>query len=358
MTLYRSEMESHPDRPRRVTLKEVAQEVGVSICTVSVVLNGSRSGSHISERTQATILESAARLGYRPNQVARTLKDGRTRIIGLIPSTVDLNMVMGPHLQQVMNGVVNVLEEAHLDLLLLTRCDPKNAGDVLDVVLDGRLDGVIMVSPRHDSRVFALLQDAGFPAVMIDGDTSAGNASFSVDNQFAVNLAIDHLVGLGHHRIAHLAGNASQTIAQQRFQAYMRRMEYHSLPIPDGYVQVAGFHTSEAFKAVQRLIQLTDRPTAVFCANDDMAIGAIEGAKAVGLDIPIDLSVVGFDDVPHAPLISPGLTTVHHPIAEIGRRAAESLIALIEGQPRPIHPDLPVHLVIRGSTAKPMVVSS
>lgn len=124
----------------RATLKEVAKEVGVSVCTASVVLNGSNSGSRISESTREAVVAAAQRLGYRANRLARSLHAGRTHMIGVVPAAANTNILLGPHLQHVLNGVVNETETRGYDLSLITRCDQYNAANLLDILLDGRVD--------------------------------------------------------------------------------------------------------------------------------------------------------------------------------------------------------------------------
>ncbi|HVL40351.1 MAG TPA: LacI family DNA-binding transcriptional regulator, partial [Fimbriimonadaceae bacterium] len=205
---------------RRVTLRELAKEAGVSVCTASVVLNGSRSSSQISSDTRRALQDLARARGYRPNRTARSLRGGRTQTIGVVPAFVDQNMLLGPHLQLVMNAAANTLAEAHYDLLLLTRYDQAMIDPLLDAILGGRLDAVMLVSPRTDCRLSQRLSEAGFPYVVVDGAPDADDRTFAVDNAAGVELALRHLLDLGHRRIAHITGRDNIPVARLRHRAF------------------------------------------------------------------------------------------------------------------------------------------
>ena len=148
---------------RRATLRDIAQDVGVSTGTVSVVLNGARSGTSVADRTREAIHASARRLGYRPNWVAKSLQGGATRTVGIIPTEAGRDFLLGPHIQRVLNATANVLHERHHDLLVITRCDQSDGRGILEAVVNGRVDGAIVVAPHIGSRLVETLAEANFP---------------------------------------------------------------------------------------------------------------------------------------------------------------------------------------------------
>ncbi|HWD41494.1 MAG TPA: LacI family DNA-binding transcriptional regulator [Fimbriimonas sp.] len=338
----------------RVTLKQVAREVGVSVGTVSVALNGSRSGTQISAETRNAILESAKKLGYRPNWMARTLLGRRTHTIGFIPTLFEGMLTCGPYLHQVLDGVVNMFEPHNFDILFLTRAEASGG----EAILDGRVEGAILVAPRIDSPLVSLLKEANFPFVVVDGEPMEDVPVFTVDNAAGVKLAIDHLIGLGHRKIAHIAGSKQLADGRSRRDAFLAETKRRGLRVPPHWVEFGNFTNPGGAAAMSRLLSLKPYPTAVFCANDEMAMAAIEVIKQAGLDVPGDISVLGFDNIPASAIIQPALTTVNHPLDTITKAAASSLYELIHGRPALDTQIFGCELIVRGSTAKPMEVSS
>ncbi len=319
-----------PNEKSRATLKEVANAVGVSICTASVVLNNSHSGSRVSESTRAAVIEAARTLGYRANQLARSLHAGHTHVLGVVPAATDTNILLGPHLQHVLNGIVNETEVHGYDLSLITRCDQSKPSDLLDALLGGRMDGVIVVAPRSNSRLIPLLRNEKLPMVVIDGDPDQCDNIFEIDNEASVLKAIRYLHSLGHKKIGHIAGPQDLYAARIRKDAFFRGMSMLGIPLRTEWLQVGLFDVVSGEEAMNRILKNDDLPTAVFCANDEMAFGALNAMHSKGLQIPKDISIMGFDDVPVASLTSPPLTTIKHPVDEIARAATAALINYIE----------------------------
>ena len=319
----------------RATLKEVANAVGVSICTASVVLNNSNSGSRVSEATRQKVMEAARTLGYRANQLARSLHAGTTHVIGVVPAAADTNILLGPHLQHVLNGIVNEAEIAGYDISLITRCDQSHPSDLLDVLLGGRMDGVIVVAPRSNSRLIPLLRNENLPMVVIDGDPEQCVSNFVIDNEASVRMAIHTIHQLGHSHIGHIAGPQDLYASRIRKDAFFREIQRLGLPLKMEWLQVGVFDIPSGYEAMRRILKHDSHPTAVFCANDEMAFGAIHAIHDHGLLVPDDISIVGFDDVPVAALTNPPLATVRQPVDEIARTATASLISGIEN-------DLPI----------------
>lgn len=314
----------------RATLKEVAREVGVSICTASVVLNGSSSGSRISNGTREAVIDAAQRLGYRANQVARSLHAGRTHMIGVVPAATDTNILLGPHLQHVLNGIVNETEAHRYDLSLITRCDQSHPTDLLNALLGGKMDGVIVVAPRSHSRLLPLLREESLPMVVIDGDPEQCDNYFVIDNKHAVRMAIRHLFDLGHRNIGYIAGPQDLYAARIRKDAFFEVMQEFRLEVHFEWLQVGAFAYQSGIEGVKRILRNPNLPTAIFCANDETAFGAMDAIQHAGLRVPEDISVIGFDNVPLALHSHPPLTTISQPVDEIARAATAALLANIE----------------------------
>jgi LacI family transcriptional regulator len=312
----------------------VAREVGVSVCTASVVLNGSRSGSRISDTTREAVVEAAKRLGYRPNQVARSLYAGTTHTIGVIPSATNNDIMLGPHLQHVLNGVVNEAKAHGYDLSLITRADQSHVTDVLDVLLGGRLDGVIIVAPSEGSRLVSLVQSEGFPAVVIDGAPEECENLFMIDNASAVRTAVRYLYDLGHRNVGYIAGTQALYEARVRKDVFFSEMKDLGMRSDIRWIQLGAFDFPSGDQAMRRILSADELPSVVFCANDEMALGAIHALQVAGRRVPQEIGVIGFDDTPMAQFSRPPLTTIRHPVDIIARGAAAALIARIEsGEP-------------------------
>lgn len=318
----------------RATLRMVAKDVGVSVCTASVVLNGSSSGSRISETTRDAVMEAARRLGYRANQLARSLHAGTTHTIGVVPAATATDIMLGPHLQHVLNGVVNEAKAHGYDLSLITRVDQSYVTDLLNVILGGRLDGVIVVAPRLGSRLVQMLQEESLPMVVIDGDPEECEDLFMIDNEAAVRAAIRYLCQLGHVNVGHIAGSQSLFEARIRKDVFFAETQALRMNVDLRWVQVGSFDFSSGGDAMRKILMADTLPTAVFCANDEMALGAIHALHAARIRVPDEIGIVGFDDVPMAVFANPPLTTIRHPVDLIARSAAASLIENIEsGKP-------------------------
>lgn len=333
---------------KRATLRDIAQDVGVSTGTVSVVLNGARSGTSVADRTREAIHESARRLGYRPNWVAKTLQGGRTRTIGIIPTQAGQDFLLGPYLQRVLNAVANVLAAQHHDLLILTRCDQSDAEGILQGVVNGRIDGAIVVAPPFDSRLVETLDAAGFPFVVIDGVPGGHAACFDVDEAEGTRLGLEHLRSLGHRRIAYIAGPQNINSGRERLEAFLRNWG------PDEPTIACGDYTIDSGTAAFRaLLDRGERPTALLCANDEMAAGAMRAAREAGLVVPRDLSIVGFDDSPSSADLQPALTTYAQPVDRVAAAAAEAVLGCLDNLEPVRGKTFPGHLVIRESTDRP-----
>lgn len=331
-----------------VTIEEVAQRAGVSTATVSRALRGL---PHVSAQTRATVTRIALDLGYVASKSASNLATGRTRTVAVVTP-----WIAKWFFARAIEAVERELHAQGYDVLLLVL--PPGAGtgrrpDFDPEVLRQRVDAVAVLTVPLTGTELDRLRRLGLPIVFVGGSV-AGLMSVRIDDLAVGRLATEHLLALGHSRIAHINGDPDEPL---NFSAPVdRRAGWLSAlrqagAVVDPRLDVPGMFTVEGgMQAMERLLALDEPPTAVFAASDEMAFGALTAARAAGLDIPADLSIIGVDDHELAPLF--GLTTIAQPVVEQGRAAAALLLqTLAGGQSGREHRVMPVTLVERGSTA-------
>jgi LacI family transcriptional regulator len=334
----------NPHGPLNITIVDVAREAGVSYSTVSRVLNGYE---FVKEDTRQRVLEAARRLGYVANQQARSLAGGKTRVIGLLVPGLD-NGYVG----EVARGVDEEIARAEYEMALYTthRNEGKEHSYAVKLA-KGLSDGLLLVVPLVTGEYLEALREQQFPYVLID-QTDPANQSSIVDstNWQGAYEVTQYLIGLGHKRIGFITGLMTLTSAVDRLEGYKAALLDHHLAYDPALIVPGDFLQPGGFSACNRLLDLAQRPTAIFASNDLSAFGAMEAARDRGLDIPGDISIVGFDDMPQASLVYPQLTTVRQPLDQMGRVAARMLIDEIE-HPRctPRRVTLSTSLVIRDS---------
>lgn len=328
---------------RRPTITDVARAAGVSVATVSKAIND-RDG--VSASTHAHVLSVVAELGYESSLVATSMRRGRTHVIGVLVAEFE------PFALQLLQGVSTALQGTAYDVLAYA--GTVSAGDHLGWErrslsrLGGTLiDGAILVTPT------TMPAQASVPIVAVDPHTGPdGPATVAVLNVDGARAATEHLITLGHRRIAHLRGRTDLESAHQREAGYRQALEAAGIRVDPALIIDGGYRAASATAGAHALLDLTDRPTAVFAANDLTAIEMIRVAAERGLSTPDDLSVVGFDDVPQASSHTPQLTTVRQPLVEMGASAVRVLLSMLEGGD-PEHVRMPAELVVRASTAAP-----
>jgi LacI family transcriptional regulator len=345
-------IDDSPPRRRRPTIYDVARLAGVSTATVSRALNGTAA---IAAPTRAAIDDAVEQLGYRPNPIARSLVTKSTQTIALL-----LPDITNPFYAELVSGAEQVLAERDQAMLLCTTGgDPEQEARYLRLLrakhVDGALvDGLVLPSER----IAAFVED-GFPIVCLDRDVDSSLIPLvQVDNRLGARLATDHLLSLGHTRIAHVSG-ANERISGERAAGYREALAAAGI-VPDASIETSGdFVEAGGHAAMQRLLESGARFSAVFCANDLSAIGALHAIISSGRKVPLDLSIVGFDDIRLAPYTSPGLTTIHQPAFEIAEHATELLLQLIRGTaPKTMLHLFAPRLVVRGSTGPPRQIST
>jgi DNA-binding LacI/PurR family transcriptional regulator len=328
-------------RARRPTATDVARAVGVSQATVSLVLSGKDAG-RVSEATRDAVLRAAASLGYEPNTAARNLRLGRADSVALVIPDIE-----NPVFAKLLLGVSGVVRDAgYVVILFDERENPGWARSLAGGLAAGLFEGGIMHTPEAGPRSSVLR--AHQPIVLIEA-TARGTASVQLGVADAVRDAMEHLVGLGHRRIAHVAADYAKETFELRRQTWLTAMA--TLGEPTHEVR-ATWEIEAAQGAVSELLRLSDRPTALLCDGDLLAAAAYRAARAHGLSIPGDLSVVGFDDIPLARLLDPELTTIAFPASAIGQAAGSLLLSRIaEPDEPPVRIDIRLPLQVRGSTA-------
>ncbi len=329
---------------RRATITDVAEAAGVSVSTVSKVING-RYG--IASTTASRVQQIAHDLGYESSLVARSLRSHRTHVIGILVAEFE------PFSTEILKGAASALDGTDYELLAYTGA--RQSGNVgwerryLSRLSGTLIDGALLVTPS------VVDADAGIPLVSIDPHAGpAGLPTVDSDNFTGAVLATQHLIELGHRRIAFMAGRPDLESSRLREAGFRRALADAGLALDPALLRVGDYSRDTVREPVAELLALDDPPTAVFAANDLSAMGTMDVARERELDVPGGLSVVGFDDIPESTRTAPPLTTVHQPIQEMGAAAITMLIALLDGGEVPqTHVRLPVSLVLRGSTAAP-----
>lgn len=335
------------DASARVTIGDVAARAGVSIATVSRVVNGRYGVADATiTRVQAVIDE----LGYESSLIARSLRNQRTNVIGILVAGIE------PFSAELLKGADRAVRETHFELVVYSGGVEVDDGWERRYLsrLGGTLtDGTILVTPT------VVEVERTHPIVAVDPHVG-GSKLPTVDSQNFEGAieATRHLTVLGHRRIGFLAGRHDLESARRREAGYREALAEAGIPFDPGLVQVGAYTEATAEEPARRLLSLDDRPTAIFAANDLSAIQVLRTAAAYGLAVPDDLSVVGFDNIPGSALTEPPLTTVDQSIQELGEEAVRILVDLIDGpvgrdEAAATHVTLPTKLVVRRSTGRP-----
>lgn len=331
-----------------VTIFDVARMAGVSYATVSRVLNNR---DHVKPETRNTVLEVARQLGYVASPQARSLAGGRSQVIGLVLQRFD-----SAYIGEIIRGIDTALDAAQYDLMLYTshRHKSKESGYVA-ALARGLADGLLLLLPRQPEAYLESLRRQRFPYVLIDHQGIGDYArSVGATNWQGAYDATRYLIGLGHRRIGFVTGALELGCAVDRLAGYRTALSDAALPSDPALIYTGDFLQPEGYAGGQALLRLPTPPTAIFASNDDMAFGVMDAARDRGLRIPVDLSVVGFDDLPRAAAVHPALTTVRQPLEEMGQTATRMLLQLIADPQLPLgRVALPTELVVRESCQPP-----
>lgn len=331
-----------------VTIKDIARAAGVSPSTVSRALNNS---PLIREETKERIRRIAAQLGYERNELAQSLVKGKSKALGLIVADIT-----NPFFAEVAKGVEEVAHSRGYGLILCnTGEDPEKERSYSLLLRRKRVDGLIITSVTLEDPILSDLERAGVPFVLVSRVSDTVDAPYIiVDDALGARLAAEHLIGLGHHRIACISGPTAVEPGKVRAEAFRETLGAHGVKVPGTWVVHTDFSWKGGEAAARALLSKRRRPTAIFAANDLLALGVLTAAHELGLEVPGDLSVVGFDDITYASLPLIRLTTVAQPVYEMARIAAGWLIDVIEGKRRrKLRRVMRPRLIVRETTAPP-----
>ncbi len=331
----------------RVTVADVAAAAGVSVMTVSRALSGK---GYVAEATRAKVREAAESLGYVANLGARAMKGGRTQVLGLLVSDFQ-----SPVIAAIINAISRVVKQAGLDLILydIAAPDGDRARPEIVPLLSSLCDGLLLILPGKHAEQLEQFRRTRVPVVLVNyWRAPTPLPVVRADNYEGAYALTEHLLGLGHRRIAFMRGTAHSGQSAERERGYVAALAAAGLQ-PDPALIVQGdFGQRSGFEQGQALLGLGEPPTAIFCASDLMALGVLDAARLAGLAVPGQLSVAGFDDIPTAAHCHPALTTVRQDYEQLGDSAVRLLLQHIEnGAPRGMRIELQSQLIIRESTS-------
>ena len=342
---------------QRVTIRQLARLSGVSVGTVSRALNGY---TDVNPETRERIMRLASELDYTPAAAARSLVTQRSHVIGVVLDTGEGHPdLQHPFFHDVMAGLKNEIGASGFDLLLFASEHPGNGygrHSYLKRARHHNVDGVVVMGLDPEDPEVGRLARSEMPTVGVDAALEGPNTTFVIsDNARGARLAVDHLHGLGHRRIATITGLLETRPAADRLRGYRAALQEHGLAYRDELVAYGDFYTESGRRAMAQLVGLEEPPTAVFAASDMMALGAIRAAADAGLSVPGDVSVVGFDDMQLAGHLNPPLTTLRQDKGGLGSAAGRVLARIVEGDESASEHIvvLPVELIERGSSGPP-----
>ena len=331
------------------TIKDIARRLNISISTVSYALNdGPRP---VPAEVRDRVLAVARELEYRPNQLARAMATGRADTIAVVPPRDAHPLLVSPYLQAVLTHIIEAAEELGQDILLRTTGDSDS--DTLNrTVLSGKADGLLLIAPHQGSQLAAEAARQAFPCVVFSADAPPGAVSVSMDNDAATRTALDYLLSLGHRRIGHLTGRDGLRDSNLRQRAFREIMTANHLPLREEWIQPGDFMYQRGREAAERILRLPDRPTALLAANDESGIGAMDAALALGLRVPEDVSIMGFDCLPQEIFASRRLTSMRQPLRDMARESIRLLAQWAQEELEPPAPrKFPAELVVQATTA-------
>lgn len=335
------------------TIKDIAKQAGVSHSTVSRALHGS---PLISEETAGRIRQIAVDMGYIPSAAARSLKTNRSRALGVIVSHID-----DPFFSEILQGIEEVAQERSYSLLMAA--SQRHLEREQAIVRDMRerhVDGLIICGASFSVGQQRKLLEFGIPIVVVNNH-AAEEYRYSIyhDDMDGSRQVTRHLIELGHKKIAYLGNSLSGRITLDRLTGFCQEMETAGLDIPDEYIyEVSGGNPEDGLAALSHFLELPERPTALFCFNDMLAIAVLKGLQTVGIRVPEEFSVVGFDNIVFSAYTNPPLTTLDQPKRYIGVEAARLILGLLDPVEGEKAPEQEIHkfkgkLLVRQSTAPP-----
>jgi LacI family transcriptional regulator len=331
----------------KVTIRDVAREAGVSVATVSRVLNDS---GPVSDAARARILEIAGRLRYTPNEAARTLISSRTSALGVI-----LPDLHGEFFSEVIRGLDQAARASGYHLLVSGSHTDGAETEAALRAMRGRVDGLVVMAPdQNTAGVVAGIPD-GVPVVLLNCPSVDGRVdSIEIDNYGGAYAMVRHLAGPARRAVAVIVGTANNRDAAERLRGYRAALRDLDIELTAEWELEGSFTEASGYEAARRLFRLRRRPEALFVSNDSMAIGALSALRETGLRVPQDVAVGGFDDIPMARYTSPPLTSVNVPMGELGVRAVRRLVLAVseDGRHSVRRETMPTTLVVRASCGR------
>ena len=314
-----------PRTKKSITIRDVAKHAGVSLRTVTNVIN---KWPYVTDETREKVQRSIDTLGYRPSRLASSLVTGRTNTIGvMIPD------ITNPFFGQVVRGCEDVLYASGYSIFLCnTSEDSKKQSSYLEILVDRGVDGLLIFGARSLPETQATVVQDEIPVIAEDSPAQNKNTTIiDIDNVGGAQLAVEHLISLGHTRIAHLGGPTQRLAADHRLQGYRQALENAGIPYDESLVLRCSPSIRGGLESAMTILQ-EKKPSALFCYNDLMAVGAMVACRQLDLNIPRDVAVVGFDDIAIASLVEPALTTVRVRQYDMGKLASELLLERLSGK--------------------------
>ncbi|PTM59648.1 LacI family DNA-binding transcriptional regulator [Desmospora activa] len=331
------------------TIKDVAKLAGVSISTVSLALNNQ---PHVRAETKEKVLAAARRLNYQPNGIARDLKLSKTETIGLI-----LPDLAGPFYSELIRGIQDFTTANHYDVVAMSAIGERPKS--IRYIQEKRTDGMIIMSQQIDATLIRQAARPDFPIVLLNREVSSNHVtSVMIDNRKAAYEAVQLMIRQGYSEIAYLGGPEDASDNRNRFYGYQASLHEAGRTVEPKWCLQGDFTKEGGYGAAKRLLAEGMLPQAIFAANDEMAIGLIEGLQQGGIGIPEEMAVVGFDDIQLASYIRPTLTTVRQPMYQLGSTAAKLLFRLLDGESNLDAVVLDTHLIERDSCPPKAVTQS
>jgi len=326
---------------------QVAKRANVSTATVSRVLNGFPG---VREKTLARVRRAIAEMNYVPNPNARSLRAGRTRMFGLIVSDVN-----NPFFPELIDAFEALASAKGIEVIFThTNYDPKRLHNCIRRMVERSVDAIAVMTSEVEEESLKQAVHAGVPIVLMNQRKLEGRyPNIPVEYAAGFREALEHLLSLRHSDIGFIAGPHTLNSAQGRKEAFTTALRAHGIHVRTEWIATGDMRVEGGRTAMQRLLSLSPRPTAVVASNDLMAVGALQAAEAARIRVPRDLSIIGFDDLPIASMVHPPLSTIRHPRREVASRAFDRLWRTVQGEEIAVAEPLQPHLVIRSSTAPP-----
>ncbi|WP_078409928.1 LacI family DNA-binding transcriptional regulator [Priestia abyssalis] len=333
------------------TIKDISKVAGVSVTTVSRALNGY---SDVNEETRKKIIEVAKQLNYSPNTLARGLVMKKSQTIGLLVSGMNRESVKDNLTFQVLSGINECVSVRDYDLILFnTDSSRQREKTYTQLCRERKVDGAIIQGIKLDDPYLKEVMESDIPCVLVDIPVETNTVGYvTTDNVLGAKKAVEHLIELGHRNIAMVNGSDQAFVSKQRLKGYEKALKENEIKVQRNWIADGEFKEEKAKEAVSSLLSSFPEISAIFCASDLMALGALKACQEKGLAVPNDISIIGYDDILLASYVTPPLTTINQDMFEMGYEAADLLINMLEGKAKKRHRILETQLVQRKSCAR------